>query len=133
MHVLRINCGARENGVGTGASQNSFTGHEDCFEIGVNDRGGRSFGADVAYIGSAQYWAINPEILDPRGDVVIGGGFVPTAIYTADTAEIWLDGGCVSSADRAFRASGTSRINKRGTIVLAGVTSTDAGASVSDF
>lgn len=133
MHVLRINCGSRENGSPSGQSQNSFTGHEDTFEIGVNDRGGRSFGAEAAYIDDSQYWGINPEILDPRGDVVIGGSFVPTAVFTAGTAQVWLDGGCVSSSDRAFRASGTSRINKRGITVLAGVTSTDAGAAVLDF
>lgn len=133
MHVLRINCGSRENGSPSGQSQNSFTGHEDCFEIGVNDRGGRSFGAEAAYIDDSQYWGVDPEILDPRGDVVLGGSFVPTCVFASGTAQVWVEGGVVSSPDRAFRASGGGRIYKRGTAVLAGITSVDAGALVSDF
>jgi len=91
VRMLAINCTGRANGKYPSTSCNGITGHDNVLIVDIAGWYDRNNGGSMAHVNTVKAWHAGSRVTEDHGDVHHGGTIPPTAVYTRDTAEAWLD------------------------------------------
>lgn len=135
-YFLTVNCSGYRAGLPGSVSNNGWTAHEGTIGIDVAGLYSDGAGCTAHVIDTVKAFMAGTTCRKSRGDIALGGGFLPSEFRTAGTAQMWCFNTRAQPANSgawAYQATDSSTIRKRTAWPTDGVDCFSGSATVGTY